>query len=99
MKYVIARNEGPIGSTNGKLIPGHKYEVLYRTYQDSNGNKSEIPLVSNPRQAEFYIRVKDDTDINSWSIWFTGEHTYWNDYFLSTEEMREYKLDIITDGN
>ena len=89
MKYVIARNEGPKGSTNGKLVPGHKYEVLYISY---SGSSERFEMKDNPREARFYIRVKDDTDINSWSIWFSGEHTYWNDYFLSTEEMREMQL-------
>lgn len=92
IKYVIARNNGPKGSSNGKLILGHKYEVLYISY---SGSPERFPLTHNPREAKFYIRVKDDTDTNSWSMWFTGEHTYWNDYFLSTEEMREMKLDNI----
>jgi len=89
MKCVIARNDGPKGLENGKLIPGHRYEVLYITYP---GSPERFEMTNNPREPRFYIRVKDDTGINSWSMWFTGEHTYWNDYFLSSEEMRELKI-------
>jgi hypothetical protein len=92
MKYVIARNEGPVGATNSKLIQGHKYEVLYISYPSS---KERHKLTYNPREPKFFIIVKDDTGINSWSIWHTGEQTYWNDYFLSTEEMREMKLETL----
>jgi hypothetical protein len=93
MKYVIARNDGPKssqGSYNGKLVPGHKYEVVCAATHDT---KERFELLNNPRDPVFYIKVKDDTDVNSWSMWHTGEYTYWNDYFLSTEEIRELKLD------
>lgn len=95
MKYVIARNEGPKGSTNGKLIKGHRYEVVSISYA---GDQVKHPMPDiNPRKPKFFIRIKDDTGINAWSMWFTGEHDYWNDYFLSTEEMRELNLNEILD--
>lgn len=99
MKYVIARNEGPITKeyvpNNSKLVKGHKYEVLFISYP---GDQVKHPMPDiNPREPKFYIRVKDDTDTNAWSMWFTGEHDYWNDYFLSTEEMRELNLNEILD--
>jgi len=94
-RYVIARNDGPKGSTNGKLVPGHKYEVLYISY---SGSQDRLPMPDvNPKESKFFIRIKDDTSINSCSVWFTGEHDYWNDYFLSTEEMRELNLNEILD--
>jgi hypothetical protein len=86
MKWVIARNEG---SSNSKLIPGHKYEVLYISYP---GSSERHEMTNNPKEPKFYIRIKDDTNLNTWSIWHSGELTYWNDYFLSSEEMRDLKI-------
>lgn len=93
-KFVIARNEGPKGLANSKLIPGHAYEVLYISYP---GSQEKLEFVENPRETRFYIIVKDDTGINSWSMWHTGQKTYWNDYFLSTEEVRNIKLNKLLD--
>lgn len=40
----------------------------------------------NPKKPSFWVRVINEDGI---------QHDYWNDYFLSTEEMREYKLEEI----
>jgi hypothetical protein len=90
---VIARNNGPWspdknGSLRKGLIEGKTYDVIKWSYQDHNIspgywiNRTDDFL--NPREAKFYIKVINEDGI---------EHDYWNDYFLSSAEMRDYKLE------
>ena len=83
MKYVIARNEGPKynGSKIGCLTPGKKYEVI----QLNGGEWTGKPLLYNPRKTSFYIKIKEDDN--------GRPHDIWNDYFLSTEEIRYIKIE------
>lgn len=87
MKYVIARSEGPKynGSKIGCLTPGKKYEVLHMSYQNQPGYWVDEELIYNPRNPKFYIRIKEDDN--------GRPHDIWNDYFLSTEEMRDIKIE------
>jgi hypothetical protein len=93
---VIARNNGPYHEkwVNGNMIKkrhglkkGKIYDVIERTYQDESGiwivKKNEF---LNPSQPKFYIRVIDE---------YKRQGTYWNDYFLSSDEVRQYKLNEI----
>lgn len=91
---VIARNNGPfaINSNGGPferkgLKEGKAYEVIQWSYQIPTGawiTKTKDFL--NPRDYRFFIRV-----INEYGI----EHDYWNDYFLSSKEIRDIKIDNI----
>lgn len=87
MIYVISRGEGPknIISPNDKfLTPYKKYEIISISYQNPIGNWIEEKLLKyNPKESKFYIKIIDDMGNN---------HDIWNDYFLSTEEMREFLL-------
>ncbi len=40
-------------------------------------------LKYNPKDPKFYVRILDDNN---------HLHDFWNDYFLSTEEIREINL-------
>ncbi len=97
---LIARNEGPRTQqsvldipTIGCLTPGKEYEAISIRIPN-NLYKKEVwakragqtilgELKYNPRDPKFYIKVIDDNG---------REHDIWNDYFLSTEEIREMNL-------
>lgn len=89
---VIARNDGPHwnGATTGHLTIGKKYNLI--SYFKHNGiNYDEIYIKKNeiiflPLKTSFYINVISDRGI---------KETFWNDYFLSTVEMRKQKLKTI----
>ena len=88
MKFVIARTEGPKynGSKVGCLTPGKLYEVLHMSYHKDN-KRIYKELIFNPRKPTFFIRIKEDDR--------GREHDLWNDYFLSTEEVRKIKIDSL----
>jgi len=81
---VIAKTNGPKynGSEFGCLTPGKEYEAINIHYQ-VNGFWVEKEFTYNPEEPRFYIRVIDDNG---------REHDIWNDYFLSTKEIRKLKL-------
>ena len=86
---VIARNNGPKylnGYLYNPLLKGKEYEVIcwFLPYGPNFNNQFDDFI--NPKEAKFFIVVKDE---------FGKESSFWNDYFLSTEEMREYKLNKI----
>ena len=85
-KYVISRGEGPKynGSKIGCLTPNKSYEVLYISYQTYSGIWKKDIFQYNPKNTSFYIKIKEDDNGNA--------HSIWNDYFLSTEESRELKI-------
>lgn len=90
---VIARNNGPFyedfkGNKERRgLIEGKAYDVIRWSYQDDSGYwVIKTDNFSNPKEAKFFIKV-----INEDGIAFD----YWNDYFLSSEEMRDYRIDDI----
>lgn len=81
---VIAKTIGPKynGSEVGCLTPGKEYKAIEISYQvNSVWVKKE--LTYNPEEPRFYIKVIDDNG---------KEHDIWNDYFLSTKEIRLRKL-------
>jgi len=82
IKFVVAKSIVP--KHNGEegtepLTVGKRYKVEH-IYID--GRMPDI----NPYNPKFYIIVIDD---------YGDSHSLWNDYFYSTEEMRELELDKI----
>lgn len=86
---VIARNNGPLyknpdGTRERRgLIEGKTYQVI--EWAKHNGvtwvpQKGDFLI---PKEPKYFIKV-----INEWG----QAHDYWNDYFLSAEEMRDLKL-------
>lgn len=85
---VIARNNGPIykdGIRRG-LREGKEYEVISYSERVNDRRKDCYGDFYNPSGYKFYIRVVNE---------FGTAHDYWNDYFLSTEEIRDIKIDNI----
>ena len=90
---VIARNNGPIyenwdGSIERRgLVKGKEYEVIFWTYSlvpDKNGYVfTETTDFINIKETRFFIRVINEDGV---------EHDYWNDYFLSNDEIRDIKI-------
>ena len=84
---VISRTNGPkfINGTLGKdLKAGKSYDVISWSYPNSSGYWiTSTDDFINTNDPKFYVKV-----INEYGI----ESVYWNDYFLSTEEIREFKL-------
>lgn len=93
---VIARNSGPFyedfkGNKERRgLIEGKVYDVIQWAYQDHSISPghwvTRTDNFSNPKEAKFFIKVINEDGI---------AHDYWNDYFLSSEEMRDYRIDNI----
>jgi len=93
---VIARNSGPkINGQEGNLTPGKQYEVISISIQRKESgigiNWLDEPIVPestyyNPKSPEFFINIINDRGTKG---------SYWNDYFLSTEEIRELSLEKI----
>ena len=87
---VIARNNGPIykGSEERRgLKEGKYYDVIQWSYQNTLGVWiTETKDFINPKEPKFYVKVINEDGIS---------HDYWNDYFLSSKEMRDYKIDNI----
>jgi hypothetical protein len=82
---VIARDSRAV--QNGELIKDKIYHVIYWSETDSSGYwVYRTDYFINPREANFYIRVISEDG---------KPYTYWNDYFLSTEEAREFILEKI----
>jgi hypothetical protein len=83
---VIARNNGPIyknpdGSSEERrgLIQGKSYQVVEWAKHNGNNWVKQSSNLVNPKEAKYFIKV-----INEWG----QAHDYWNDYFLSDEEMK-----------
>jgi hypothetical protein len=91
---VIARNNGPYsenydGSKSRKgLIKGKSYDVIEWAYRNQNGHSfiKRTDDFINPKEYKFYIKVINEDGI---------PHDYWNDYFLSSQELRDAKIDEI----
>lgn len=96
---VIARNNGPYYDTGTVrhpakerrgLLEGKVYDVIEWSYQDHNirpghwVNRTDDFI--NPKEPRFWIKVINEDGV---------KHTYWNDYFLSSEEVRCIKLEEI----
>ena len=84
---VIARNNGPKsqGKHDGSLKEGKEYNVIEWAYQDHPGHwVIKNTDFINPTNPKFFIKVINE---------FGDEADYWNDYFLSATEIREYKLE------
>lgn len=91
---VIVREDISINSTRGKLLidgnltPGKEYKVV------GIDNEFNLPIRCKykeenfyiPKEAKFLIVVLNNKN-ESW--------IFWNDYFLSTEEMRDGKIDTL----
>ena len=89
---VIARNDGPqiingvhqVGSLKA-LKTGKEYDVIEWSYQDRPGNWiNRTDNFINPKDPKFYIKVINEQGRKA---------NYWNDYFLSNEEIRNEKLE------
>lgn len=89
---VIARNNGPIyGKWDGSrersgLIEGKVYEVVEWSLYDGVKWVIQSGDFINPKVPKFFVKVVNEDGIL---------HDYWNDYFLSSQEMRDYKIDNI----
>lgn len=87
---VIARNNGPwyndiLGKDRKDLLEGNSYTVIERSYRNNRGHwVVKTGNFINPRESKFFIRVINENG-------FVND--YWNDYFLSTDEMRDIKLE------
>lgn len=83
---LIARNNGPKfedGERRG-LIQGKSYQMVsWRTQEDANSWSDSTGEFINPKEPRFFIKVVNEEGRVA---------DYWNDYFLSTEEMREMKI-------
>ena len=89
---VIAKNNGPIfekwdGTRERQgLKEGKVYDIIEWAYQDEPGHwvvRTDTDNFLNPKETKFFIKVVNE---------FGKQADYWNDYFLSSEEMRERKL-------
>ena len=89
---VIAINNGPLylnydGSKERRgLLKGKEYDVISWSYQKDGSWFTGIGSFVNRKKAEFFIRVLNEDGI---------EHDYWNDYFLSSEEVRDLKINLL----
>ncbi len=87
---VIARNNGPLNDLRIRegLIEGKEYDVVRWSYQDHNIKPgywvTRTDDFINPKEPRFFIKVINENGV---------EHDYWNDYFLSSEEVRDMKLE------
>lgn len=86
---VIARNNGPLyenwdGSKERRgLVKGKEYEVIFRTYNQNGYVFTKTNDFLNIKEPRFFIRVINEDGV---------EHDYWNDYFLSNDEIRDIKI-------
>jgi hypothetical protein len=85
---LIARAAGVYGGVTYKahpdLTPGEEYDVISIHYQDTPGHWVDKEFTHNPKGTKFYIKVVNKVNLES---------TFWNDYFLSTEETRDITLE------
>jgi hypothetical protein len=84
---VIAKSRGPNYNGLGiySLTKGKKYKVVPRSFPDMHGT---VPVNENetffmPKKFKFYIDVIADNG---------RLEAFWNDYFLSTIEIRKLKI-------
>ena len=101
---VVARNNGPLYDNydghkeRSGLLEGREYKVISWSYNKSNHNGrifTETDIDSGLKGSGYFANIKEPrffiTVINEDGI----EHDYWNDYFLSSEELRDIKIDKI----
>ena len=100
LMIVVARNNGPLcDNYDGHkertgLLEGKEYNVISWAYNngrrftetDIDSGLKGVGYFANIKEPRFFIKV-----INEYGI----EHDYWNDYFLSSEEFRDMKLNQI----
>lgn len=85
IKYVIAKVI-PILS-NCSITIGKSYEVVHIINRTDGGKFANGKFTYNPKEPTFYITIKEDDN---------GErHSIWNDYFYSTEEIRNNIIEEI----
>lgn len=85
----VARNKGPF--VNGlfyPLVKDKEYEVVTfsKFVKESSGNYGKwVDYMDDiiPKEPKFYIKI-----INN-----GNEEDYWNDYFYSTDELRDKKIE------
>lgn len=89
---VIARNNGPFyenyDGTRERigLKEGKSYDVIEWSKHDGVKWVSYTSDFVNPKNFCFFIKVINESNIIM---------RYWNDYFLSSEEVRDFKLNQI----
>jgi hypothetical protein len=89
---VIARNNGPFhqsyddSSIRKGLLKGKEYDVISRSYQKGGRWIVRTDSFANPEKPEFFIRIINEDGI---------EADYWNDYFLSLDEVRDLKINLL----
>ena len=84
---VIVREDISINSTRGKLlIDGNKVVGIDNEFNLPIRCKYKEENFYIPKEAKFLIVVLNNKN-ESW--------IFWNDYFLSTEEMRDGKIDTL----
>jgi hypothetical protein len=89
---VIAINNGPLylnydGSMERRgLLKGKEYDVISWSYQKDGSWTTGIGPFLNRKKAEFFIKVINEDGV---------EADYWNDYFLSSEEVRDLKINLL----
>lgn len=84
---VIARNNGPYRRNVGRagLLKGKSYKVISWSYHSPMGTWQENTQERDiPKSTQFMIRIINEDG---------READYWNDYFLSTEEIRDLKIE------
>jgi hypothetical protein len=94
---LIARNNGPtpwefINDESYKpsdLIQGKEYKVVSWHYNDNGNWVTRVDDFINPGKAKFYVTVVNEHGV---------EADYWNDYFLSTEEVRQISIDKLLES-
>lgn len=94
MKVIAVNNGTFYFNSNGieerrGLIKDKEYDVISWSYQKPIGHwiiRTDTDNFVNPKKPKFFIKVINEDG---------QEHDYWNDYFLSTDEMRELKLNEI----
>lgn len=89
---VVARNNGPFYEDfNGNrrrsgLIEGKAYDVVEWVVHNDTKWITQSGDFINPKEPMFFVKVLNEDGIL---------HDYWNDYFLSSKEMRDIKIDNI----
>jgi hypothetical protein len=87
---VIARNNGPFYEKFDGLkerrgiIENKEYNVISWAYNQNGEWFIETDDFINIKEPKFYIRIINEDGF---------EHDYWNDYFLSNEEIRDIKIE------
>jgi hypothetical protein len=89
---VIARNNGPLHQSydgyyiRKGLLKGKEYDVISWSYQKGGRWIVSTDSFVNQPFPEFFIKVINEDGI---------EADYWNDYFLSLDEVRDLKINLL----